>query len=452
MRKTDRERSKSGQMLTLVRRPSIIHPPVNPMKTTDASFVQQVKDALSHLHDHAYLQLHPLASALASALPAEAKNSLHDRLCAEIEALRPPERLPSTDAAWRPYLSLHLRYVEGRDIGEVTAALALSPRQCRREHQKGLHALAVRLQQQVHALQSGASRTVSQHHDSAQYDAMPTETLEMEIERLGAAADDVAATAVGAVLPGVLDTLADFAAQHSVCIRANLAPDLPPVHVERVILRQVLLNTLAHLLERHSDGTVTISAKRCTGAVTVQMACDSTEAAPAKEGDERLAVVAQLLQMRRGMLTQEWDPCESIMLRLPSQQPSTVLVVDDNPDAIRLFRRFLSGTSFELLGATSSDEALRLAQDANPQAIVLDVMMPDRDGWEILQFLQHQPATRGIPVIICSVLQEQMLAQSLGAAHFLAKPVTRQALLSTLSTVIVEHPAAEVAAARPDLP
>lgn len=363
------------------------------MQPTKAPFVQQVKDALSRLHDHAYLQLHPLATML-----APDHRSLRELLCQEIERL------------------------------------ALSPRQCRREHQKGLHALADRLYQQL------GPHTPTAPPSGSPTDRIPAEdfapacgALETEVERLGAAGEKVGETAVGDVLPGVFDTLADFAAQLGIHMQMRLVPDLPPVHVERVVLRQVLLNTLAHLMDRSAGGAITTSVTHGDGSVVVQMQGESAGTVERTPDDERLTVVEQLLHMRHGTLIRGDD---RVTLRLPAQQPSAVLVVDDNPDVIRLFRRYLSGTTHELLGATSSEEALRLAQQARPQAIVLDVMMPDRDGWEILQFLQNQPDTRRIPVIICSVLQEQSLARTLGAAHFLAKPVTRQTLLAALSTVL----------------
>jgi CheY-like chemotaxis protein len=73
-----------------------------------------------------------------------------------------------------------------------------------------------------------------------------------------------------------------------------------------------------------------------------------------------------------------------------------------------------------------------MARSLQPQAIALDAMMPDVDGWEILQALQADPATRHIPVLVCSVWEEPQLAFSLGAAGFLKKPITQRELLAAL--------------------
>jgi adenylate cyclase len=61
------------------------------------------------------------------------------------------------------------------------------------------------------------------------------------------------------------------------------------------------------------------------------------------------------------------------------------------------------------------------------------VMMPERDGWDLLQALRHNPATYDIPVIICSVLRQHELALALGAAAYLSKPISEHSLLQALA-------------------
>ena len=70
-----------------------------------------------------------------------------------------------------------------------------------------------------------------------------------------------------------------------------------------------------------------------------------------------------------------------------------------------------------------------------PDLIVLDVMLPDTDGWKLLIQLHEDPITRSIPVIICTVIREEELAYSLGAAHFLAKPVEPRQLVEALDQI-----------------
>jgi CheY-like chemotaxis protein len=63
---------------------------------------------------------------------------------------------------------------------------------------------------------------------------------------------------------------------------------------------------------------------------------------------------------------------------------------------------------------------------------VLDVMMPEQDGWTLLGQLREHPTTRGVPIIVCTILPQEQLALTLGAAEFIRKPVSRKTLLSAL--------------------
>ena len=85
--------------------------------------------------------------------------------------------------------------------------------------------------------------------------------------------------------------------------------------------------------------------------------------------------------------------------------------------------------------ARNGEDAIQMAKTLQPYAITLDVMIPDPDGWSVLQTLRNQLETRHIPVVVCTVLGTKELALSLGAAAFLEKPVTEEALLSALEAV-----------------
>jgi Amt family ammonium transporter len=73
-----------------------------------------------------------------------------------------------------------------------------------------------------------------------------------------------------------------------------------------------------------------------------------------------------------------------------------------------------------------------LAEACQPRAILLDIMMPGLDGWELLERLREHPRTGGVPVIVCSIVPQESLARLLGAADYIRKPVTRRALLAAL--------------------
>ena len=119
-------------------------------------------------------------------------------------------------------------------------------------------------------------------------------------------------------------------------------------------------------------------------------------------------------------------------IRLPTNAHRTVLVVDDNEDVLELFQRYLSPHQYRVVTAQTAEKALGLAVRLRPDTITLDLMMPEQDGWDLLQALLNRADTCHIPIIVCSVLKQKELALSLGATAFLKKPVTEQELLSTL--------------------
>jgi CheY-like chemotaxis protein len=115
------------------------------------------------------------------------------------------------------------------------------------------------------------------------------------------------------------------------------------------------------------------------------------------------------------------------------RQRQMILVIDDNPDAVALLERYVTGTPYEIVPAYEADEGFRLAQNLMPGWIVLDIMLPRVDGWKMLQNLKSHPRTHAIPVMVCSVLENPDLALSLGADAYLHKPPDRVRFLESLA-------------------
>lgn len=109
-----------------------------------------------------------------------------------------------------------------------------------------------------------------------------------------------------------------------------------------------------------------------------------------------------------------------------------MLVIDDNTDFVELFRRFLAGSRYRLVQARTPPDAFALVHALRPEVITLDVLLPSQDGWQILQQLRADPVGRDVPIVVCSILPEKALAESLGADEFLAKPVTPASLRAAL--------------------
>jgi CheY-like chemotaxis protein len=85
--------------------------------------------------------------------------------------------------------------------------------------------------------------------------------------------------------------------------------------------------------------------------------------------------------------------------------------------------------------ANNGPKGIELAQQLQPNVIILDVMIPEMDGWEILQRLRSTPATKAIPVVICSVFYDPELAFTLGAVDVLKKPVRKEDLVAALKKI-----------------
>ena len=112
-----------------------------------------------------------------------------------------------------------------------------------------------------------------------------------------------------------------------------------------------------------------------------------------------------------------------------------MLVVDDNEDMARLYRGATVGTRYHIAHIAQGRDLAAALEAVAPDVIVLDVMLPDIDGWRLLMRLHEDPVSRAIPVIVCSVVREEDLALSLGAVRYLPKPVRPREFIQALDQV-----------------
>jgi CheY-like chemotaxis protein len=123
---------------------------------------------------------------------------------------------------------------------------------------------------------------------------------------------------------------------------------------------------------------------------------------------------------------------DCIRISLPALALIPVLVIDDNPDTIQLFQRYVQGTRYSVVGLQEPAEALRVIGAVNPRILLIDVMMPELDGWDLLTQIRLNHLLPNAAVLICSILPQESLARSLGADGFLQKPVLPQDFLNAL--------------------
>jgi CheY-like chemotaxis protein len=234
-----------------------------------------------------------------------------------------------------------------------------------------------------------------------------------------------------------LDVIGGLAVQHGVILESELGRQLPAIHGNRTLLRQILLKALSDSVTQPGTRRVCLRIYDEGQRIVVELTAEQSK--PDRQPDNQAApaldAVCRLVEMMGGM----WQGAEvsttGWMCRFdfPSNTQQVLLAVEDNEAVIEAFRRYLAGYDYQVVGAATGGEALRLARELHPAVITLDIMMPAQDGWEILQALKNDPATRPIPVIICSVLDDPELAHSLGAFAYLRKPITQAELLLALA-------------------
>lgn len=120
-----------------------------------------------------------------------------------------------------------------------------------------------------------------------------------------------------------------------------------------------------------------------------------------------------------------------------------VLIVDDEPDVLLLCRLNLQQRGHELLEALEGGRALELARECHPDAIVLDLMMPGITGYDVLEALQQDDATAGIPVLVLtakSLRADRERSHGLGAVAFLTKPFLPNELCEMVDSLLATDP------------
>lgn len=402
-------------------------------------FEQYVREALEHLFDPTYLHTHPLAAHLAfRKTQGMAGDALQRTLREAIEQLKPSTDVPRHSPAWRTYLAVRLRYLDMLTMPEIANQLGIGTRQCRRDHHKALEAIATQLWEKCH--QGRTSYVEGSEVGTPGPWAKPEEPLassvEVEVGKLGQPSPDW--TNVAQVVDGALITISGLAERKEIHLAAAVPPDLPFVAMDRTALRQALLGVLLASMEWGDGCQITLTALADEGFVVLRCLAQRPRANPpiplaANSWHDRLAISSRLIQMQGGIMQVHEMPTRArIDLSLPIGQRLKILVIDDNPDTLLLFRRYLSGGAYEIIEANNGSDALHLARDIHPDAVVLDVMMPTMDGWETLQAIKNHPATKEVPIIVCSVLKERELALILGAVDCLSKPVSQEELISSL--------------------
>ena len=259
-----------------------------------------------------------------------------------------------------------------------------------------------------------------------------------------------------------------------------------PIQADDTKLRQILLNLLSNAAKFTSEGRIHLSAKavRVHGQPRVEIAVADTGIGMTPEQLARvfeaftqadssttrqyggtglgLTISKRFAELMGGDLsvTSEHGKGTCFTLAFPllsgeseanaaqrpahprtgSDRPVRVLVIDDDFSARDIVRRVLTREQFEVFTAATGPAGITAAQEQQPDVIVLDVLMPGMDGWQVMQALRDDPATVHIPIVMQSMLEESALGRENGADDYLTKPVESGKLVHAVRDLLPEEP------------
>lgn len=384
-----------------------------------------LKGALRHLYDPGYLRKSTLVALLRlehEPNPAEALRATLER---GIDALKPGPGRPSGPQADRAYRILYYRYVQQFPPRDVAHQLGISLRHLRREQASAVEVLA--------AILRPSGTLAHEGEDAADLAPNASQHLAREMDWLGDAFTD-RVTEVAPVIEEAQRLLRPLAESHGALLRVSMSTDLPPVAVARTVLKQVIISLVTAMLGGAGSGEVNLAAHQEAGHVLLRLvARRAATDVPAPLAEEALDMASRLVDVFAGILrVSATESGWAASVTLPPPEQAVVLAIEDNIDTLQLWERYLQDTRFRLVRADSPDAALATAIELQPAIVVLDVMMPGIDGWDLLVQLRNHARTAAIPVVVCTVLPHEELAISLGATGFIRKPATRESFRAAL--------------------
>jgi len=407
------------------------------------SLEEQLLEALVHLHDPDYDPPESIYT-LTGCRPQMGLMPLQSALVYAIEGLKPTTTLPSDSRPRRVYDVIHNRFVLRLTQEKTAELMAFSVRHLNRVQHEAIHTLARRLWEHSH----------DPRHPSP-YDPATAETQEKSNADLQApdwqaqtrrelaslkASSPNATSDVDETIKGVLKLLNALVEEGGSQLEIGYVQANMVAAVNPSALRQVLITAVGRLSRFEHEGPITIFAGLQDGNVRITVTGTPTEGYVPDE----VSLVRDILTPENVHVTAKTDSGNVFLsIEVPSARGEVnVLTVDDNADMAHFYRRCTSGTRFHISHVLEGKGLLDLVKRTQPEVIVLDVMLPNVDGWQLLMRLHEDQDTRSVPVIICTVIREKELALSLGASAYLAKPVRPREFIQALDRVLSRAPAA----------
>ena len=285
---------------------------------------------------------------------------------------------------------------------------------------------------------------------------------------------------IGEMVTSVLSTAKGLVKEKPIQLIQRIPSDMPTVRGDTMRVRQILLNLISNASKFTDEGTITVEASVQKGpAGKMEALIQVIDSGPgiSLEDQEKLfkafsqvdgsatrksggsglglSICANLVQLHGGRISVSSEVGEgsSFWFTLPLyHQPQqeipagkrVILAVDDDPQVISLYERYLNPKGYHIVPLTDPMKARERILELKPYAVTLDIMMPGKDGWSVLTEIKSDPATRDVPVVICSIVEQEDKGFSLGAADYLLKPILEEDLVHAMDRLNREGEILEV--------
>ena len=284
--------------------------------------------------------------------------------------------------------------------------------------------------------------------------------------------------ALGHTLENIVESILPLAREKQIELIHEIPSDIPAIESDEIRVSQILQNLISNAVKFTDSGTVSVSVHTDQEKIFVRVEdtgigieesdlpyifdefrqVDGSSARRHEGTGLGLTIAHKAARMLGGDLSAESTPGEgsaftlelpliwkgrpytheTVELSAPSvlkPKQKTILVVDDEPEMAKMITGYLEQEGYNTVAATSGKQALQVAARMQPFAITLDILMPEMDGWEVLQGLKSSPATRDIPVIVVSVTEDRETGFALGAVGSVTKPVSKERLVSEIRRI-----------------
>jgi CheY-like chemotaxis protein len=416
------------------------------------SFLDDLRAALNSLFNLSQLAQNPLCRLFNLKDPFESPAQLQRILKDALSEQKPKYGEPRKSSKWQIYELLSLRYLQQFSQKEVASQLGISISKLNRMQQTAIETLAIYLWEKydlnpgesLPALREKAATGETASSDEIAPVGNPSEYF------WAARASVDESTSLSVHLEKVIGLIQPLLDRYAIRVEQRFPADLPGLMVHPLALQQIMINSLTCMVQYLQSGLVRLQAERWEHSVRIEITGSSEPSHQIEfpqDVQTNLKIAGELASVSGGkMTTSRQESMITIQIELPSRPSVPILVVDDSKDFIRLVDHFVENAPYRLYSETDPHKAIDRAKEVGAMVLIVDVMMPGLDGWNLLQFLRNDPGTTHIPVVVSSILRQEELALLLGADAFLPKPVNQQDFLLTLARLTVPR------AGKPDLP